>query len=61
MTNDYVKAYPDEQFIVRNSELFSHACKEVLVLKKSSIEYHVNSQKHINEGHSKKDKNPPCT
>ena len=33
---------------VRNSKLFCHACKEVLALKKSSIEYHSKSQKHIN-------------
>ena len=41
------KTNPDEGFIVRNSKLFCHACKEVLALKKSSIEYHIKSQKHI--------------
>ena len=44
-TNERVGVYPDEEFLVRNSKLFCHACK---VLKKSSIEYHINSQKHIN-------------
>ena len=42
-----VKSYPNEKFIVRSSKLFCHACKEVLALKKSSIEYHIKSQKHI--------------
>ena len=45
--NERVKTYPDEEFIVRNSKLFCCACKEVLALKKSSIEYHIKSQKHI--------------
>ena len=40
-----VKSYPNEEFIVRSSKLF--CCKEVLALKKSSIEYHIKSQKHI--------------
>ena len=44
MTNECVKAYPDEEFIVRNSKLLCHACKKVLALKK----YHISSQKHIN-------------
>ena len=42
-----MKSYPNEEFIVRNSKLFCRACKEVLALKKSSIEYHIKSQKHI--------------
>lgn len=42
-----MKAYPNEDFTVRNSKLFCRACKEVLALKKSSIEYHIKSQKHI--------------
>ena len=29
-----VKSYPNEEFIVRSSKLFCHACKEVLALKK---------------------------
>ena len=45
--NKHGKTYPDEGFIVRNSKLFCRACKEVLALKKSSIEYHIKSQKHI--------------
>ena len=45
--NESVKTYPDERFIVRNSKLFCRACKEVLALKKSSIEYYIKSQKHI--------------
>ena len=42
-----MKLYPNEEFIVRNSKLFCRACKEVLDLKKSSIEYHIKSPKHI--------------
>ena len=45
--NECVTTYSDEGFIVRKSKLFCHACKEVLALKKSSIEYHIKSQKHI--------------
>ena len=44
---EQVKSYPNEEFIVRSSKLFCRACKEVLALKKSSIEYHIKSQKHI--------------
>ena len=44
---EQVKSYPNEEFIVRSSELFCRACKEVLALKKSSIEYYIKSQKHI--------------
>ena len=39
-----VKSYPNEEFIVRSSKLFGSACKEVLALKKSSIEYHIKSR-----------------
>ena len=42
-----LKPYPNEEFIVRSSKLFCGACKEVLALKKGSIEYHIKSQKHI--------------
>ena len=42
-----MKLYPNEELIVRSSKLFCRACKEVLALKKSSIEYHIKSQKHI--------------
>lgn len=45
--SERVKTYPNEEFTVRNSKLFCRACKEVLALKKSSIEYHIKSQKHI--------------
>ena len=41
--NEHVKTYPDEEFIVRNNKLFCRAYKEVLALKKSSIEYHIKS------------------
>ena len=36
-----VKSYPNEEFIVRSSKLFCHACKEVLALKKvlSALSY----------------------
>ena len=47
LANERVKTCPDEGFIVRNSKLFCRACKEVLALKKNSIEYHIKSQKHI--------------
>ena len=42
-----MKSYPNEEFIVKSSKLFCHACKEVLALKKSSSEYHIKFQKHI--------------
>ena len=42
-----VKLYPNEEFIVSSSKLFCRACKETLALKKSSIEYHMKSQKCI--------------
>ena len=42
-----VKSYPNEEFIVRSSKLFCRACKGSVRLKKSSIEYHIKSQKHI--------------
>ena len=41
------ESYPNEEFIVRSSKLFCCAYKEVLALNKSSIEYHIKSQKHI--------------
>ena len=44
---EQVKWYLNEEFIVRSSKLFYRACKEVLDLKISSIEYHIKSQKHI--------------
>ena len=44
---EQVKSYLNEEFIVRSSKLFCRACKEVLALKISSIEYHIKSQKHI--------------
>ena len=46
--SERVKAYPDEQFTVSNSKLFCRACREELAIKKSSIESHIKSQKHIN-------------
>ena len=42
--NERVKTYPEEGFIVKNSKLFYRTCKEVLALKKSSIEYHIKSR-----------------
>lgn len=45
--SEHVKAYPDEQLTVSNRELFCHACQEELATKKSSIESHIKSQKHI--------------
>ena len=45
--HEQVKSHPNEVFIVRSSMLFYRACKEVLALKYSSIEYLIKSQKHI--------------
>lgn len=42
-----VKDYPAETFIVSCGNLFCHACRERLCLKKSSIKNHVGSKKHL--------------
>ena len=46
--SDRVKAYPNEPFSVSNKKLFCLSCREELPLKKSSIDIHVKSTKHIN-------------
>ena len=47
--SERVLAYPNEEFTVRNSKLFCRACREELAKKKSSLESHIRSQKHMNE------------
>ena len=42
-----VKTYSSEQFIVSNNKLFCSACREELATKKSVIEMHIKSQKHL--------------
>ena len=41
-----VKEYSTEPFIVASGKLFCQGCREELPLKKSSINYHINSSKH---------------
>lgn len=45
-----VRHYPNEPFCVSNKKLFCSSCREELPIKKSSIDVHVKSSKHI---HSK--------
>lgn len=42
-----VKAYPNEPLTVSNKKLFCSGCREQLSLKKSSIELHIKSLKHV--------------
>ena len=42
-----VKAYPLEPFSVSNKKLFCSGCREELSLKKSTIELHIKSTKHL--------------
>ena len=42
-----VKAYPNEPLTVNNKKLFCSGCREQLSLKKSSIELHIKSLKHV--------------
>ena len=44
---DHVKAYPDEHLTVRKRKLFCSACREEVAIKKSCIELHLKSQKHV--------------
>jgi hypothetical protein len=46
--SERIKAYPNEEFTVSNSKLFCRACREELATKKSSLESHIRSQKHVN-------------
>ena len=46
ITNEHVKAYPDDEFIVRNSNLYCHAVKKSEHCRTAPIEYYNNSQKH---------------
>ena len=43
-----VKVYPDEGFSVSNGKLFCRACREELATKKSSLDSHIKSHKHLN-------------
>ena len=46
--SERVKAYPNEELTVSNSKLFCRACRDELATKKSSLESHIRSQKHVN-------------
>ena len=45
--SDWVKEYRDEHFTVSNHKLFCSTCREELATKKSSLDSHVKSHKHI--------------
>ena len=45
--SERVKAYPNEPFKVSNKKLICSSCREELPLKKSSIDIHIKSSKHI--------------
>ena len=42
-----VKAYPNEPLTVSNKKLFCSGCREQLSVKKSSLELHIKSLKHV--------------
>ena len=42
-----VKEFPDEKLTVSSKKLFCSACREEVALKKSIIEQHLKSDKHI--------------
>jgi len=44
--DQHVKEYPGEHFTVSNGKLFCEACREMLNIKKSSINNHVQLAKH---------------
>ena len=44
---DRVKMYPTEHFSVSNLKLFCLCCREELSLKKSSLQLHIKSLKHV--------------
>ena len=44
---DRVRAYPNEPFSVSNKKLFCSACREDVAMKKSVIDLHVKSVKHV--------------
>lgn len=46
--SDRVRNYPNEPFCVSNGKFFCSSCREELALKKSSIDIHIKSAKHIN-------------
>ena len=46
--SDRVRSYPNEPLSVSNKKLFCSSCREELPLKKSSIDVHIKSMKHIN-------------
>jgi len=41
-----VKEYPNEPFVVSNNKLFCNGCHEELCINKSSVKYHIASEKH---------------
>ena len=43
-----LKQFPEESLKVLNNKLFCDACREPLSVKKSVIEAHIKSSKHIN-------------
>jgi len=45
--SDRVRCYPNEPLTVSNKKLFCSSCREELSLKKSSIDVHIKSVKHI--------------
>ena len=50
-----IKEFPGEQLVVSSHKLFRKACREELNLKRSTIQNHVRSVKHV-EGKEKTDK-----
>ena len=44
-----VNSYPNEELTVSNGKLFCRACREELSTKKSSLQSHLKSQKHLNK------------
>ena len=46
---DRVKQYPEEPFCVSNGSLFCNACRQVIGLKKTIIDNHLKSQRHVSK------------
>ncbi|CAB3989077.1 RNA-directed DNA polymerase from transposon BS [Paramuricea clavata] len=45
---DKLKDFPGQHFVNENGQLRCNACSEIISIKKSSIEKHVQSKKHVN-------------
>jgi hypothetical protein len=45
---DRLKDFPGQHFVNENGQLRCNACSEIISIKKSSIEKHVQSKKHVN-------------